>query len=379
MDRIHPNLTHGTALEALDAAVTDLAARVETSSNDALMVGVSRIVAMVSAQGHDGHTGLFVWGTGTYPVDSLPLRLWLFEDEVVIVDALPPYEDLIDTRIDTVEGRPIGEVLSALDPIIPRDNAQTVRLLTPRYLLIPQVLRGLGIADDGPIAVGVTTAEGVEDVRLIEPVPMAEYNAWAGPYGLHLPADPDVLSLSNIEDDLWWQVLPDGRTLYVQYNRVERLVPGVLAELGDALTDPAIERVVLDIRHNYGGEVPALDPFYALFDDPLVDVPGELFVISGRNTWSAGSMLLARLEAGTSARIVGESMGGNPTFYGDTTEVPLPYSGLSITVTGMLEVGVDPDDPRDTIDVDELAPLTREAWRDGIDPALERIIVDGLV
>ena len=32
------------------------------------MVGVARIAAMVSAQGRDGHTGLFVWGTGSYPV-----------------------------------------------------------------------------------------------------------------------------------------------------------------------------------------------------------------------------------------------------------------------------------------------------------------------
>ena len=375
MDRIHPNLTHGTRLDALNQAVADLASTVETSTDDQLMVGVARIAAMVSAEGHDGHTGLFVWGTGTYPVDSLPLRLWLFEDEVVVVDALPPYEDLIDTRIDAIEGRPIAEVLETIDPVIPRDNAQTVRLLAPRFLLIPQVLRGLGIAGDGPIAVGVTTVEGVEDVRLVEPVPMAEYNEWAGPYGLHLPADPDVLYLSNIGDDLWWQVLPDTQTLYVQYNRVEHQNPSDLDELETALTDPAIERVVLDIRHNFGGEVPALDPFYALFDDPLVDVPGELFVITGRNTWSAGSLLLARLEAGTSATIVGESMAGNPTFYGDVTEVRLPYSGLSVTVTGMLEVGVDPDDPRDTIEPDQPQPLTRDDWRSGFDAALAFIVV----
>jgi hypothetical protein len=375
MDRIHPNLEHGTTLEALNQAVSDLSAAVETSTDDELMVGVARIAAMVSAEGHDGHTGLFVWGTGTYPVDSLPLRLWLFEDEVVIVDALPPYEDLIDTRIDTIEGRPIAEVLETIDPVIPRDNAQTVRLLAPRFLLIPQVLRGLGIAGDGPIAIGVTTAEGVEDVRLVEPVPMAEYNAWAGPYGLHLPADPDVLYLSNFEDDLWWQVLPDTQTLYVQYNRVEHKSPAELDELEAALTDPAHERVVLDIRHNFGGEVPALDPFYALFDDQRVDEPGRLFVITGRNTWSAGSMLLARLEAGTSATITGESMGGNPTFYGDVTEVHLPYSGLSVTVTGMLEVGVDPDDPRDTIEPDQPQPLTREDWRSGFDAALAFIVV----
>jgi hypothetical protein len=376
MDRIHPNLTHGTALAALEEAVDALSAAVEASTDDELMVGVLRIVAMVSAAGCDGHTGAFIWGTGSYPVDSLPLRLWLFEHELVVVDALPPYEDLIGSRVDTLEGRPITEVLAALDPVIPRDNEQTVRLLVPRYLLIPQVLRGLGLADAGPVALGVTSPDGAVSELEVEPRSLAEYNAWAGPYGLHLPANPDVLYLSRIDDDLWWELLPDATTLYVQYNRVDHLSPGVLADLTTALRDPDVSRVVLDIRHNVGGEVPALDPMFELLDHPSVDVPGELFVITGRNTLSAGSLLLARLEAGTDATLVGEPMGGCPTFYGDTTEVPLPYSGLSLTVTGMLEVGVDPEDPRMNIDLDQIATLTREDWADGRDPALELIVLD---
>jgi hypothetical protein len=376
MDRIHPNLTHGTSLEELNGAVAALSAEVETASDDELMVGVLKVAAMVSADGCDGHTGAFIWGTGSYPVDSLPLRLWLFEDEVVIVDAMAPYEDLIGSRIDGVDNTPIADVLAALDPLIPRDNDQTVRLLTPRYLLIPQVLRGLGLAGDDPITLGLTSPDGATTRREIQPAGMAVYNEWAGSYGLHLPADPDVLSLSNIDDDLWWELLPDTRTLYVQYNRVEHQLPGVLAELGTALRDPDVSRVVLDIRHNFGGEVPALDPMFQLFDDPAVDVPGELFVITGRNTLSAGSMLLARMEAGTEAVIVGEPMAGCPTFYGDTTEVPLPYSGLSITVTGMLEVGVDPEDPRSNIELDLVAPLTFDDWVNGRDPALELIVLD---
>ena len=309
-----------------------------------------------------------------YPVDSLPLRLWLFEDEVVIVDALPPYEDLIDTRIDTIEGRPIADVLATIDPVIPRDNAQTVRLLAPRFLLIPQVLRGLGIAGDGPIALGVTTLEGAEDVRLVEPMPMVEYNEWAGPYGLHLPADPDVLYLSTSGTSCGGRSCRTPRPCTSSTTAWSTRIRRSGRARGRA-RGPAVERVVLDIRHNYGGEVPALDPFYALFDNPRVDEPGKLFVITGRNTWSAASMLAARLEAGTSATITGEGMGGNPTFYGDVTEVRLPYSGLSVAVTGMLEVGVDPDDPRETIEPDQPQPLTREDWRNGFDPALAFIVL----
>src|SRR4029077_10676201 len=78
MAAIHKNLTHGTTRAALDAAVEDLAAKVGSATDDELLVGVLRIVAMVSATGCDAHTGAYIWGSGTYPVDSLPFRLWLF-------------------------------------------------------------------------------------------------------------------------------------------------------------------------------------------------------------------------------------------------------------------------------------------------------------
>ena len=161
MDRLHPDLDPRDSLDALNAAVDELAAEVPNATDDELMVGVLRIVAMVSADGCDGHTGAFVWGTGTYPVDSLPLRLWLFEDEVVdrrrAAAVRGPDRRSRSTRSRAARSR---EVLAALDPLVPRDNAQTVRLLTPRYLLIPQVLRGLGIAGDGPVALGLTLVDG---------------------------------------------------------------------------------------------------------------------------------------------------------------------------------------------------------------------------
>jgi hypothetical protein len=375
MDALHPDLEHGVSLEALNAAVDELSAGVEEASDDELMVGVARIAAMVSAEGRDAHTGLYVWGAGTYPVDSLPLRLWLFDDEVVIVDALPPYEDLIDTRIDTVEGRPVGEVLTALDPLIPRDNAQTVRLLAPRYLLIPQVLRGLGIVDDGPIALGLTLPSGVEDVRMVEPVPMADYNAWAGPYGLHLPGDPATPWLARIDDALWWDATPGTRTLFVQYNRVDDQESTTLESLGEAMADPEIERVILDLRHNYGGELHALNAITPSFIAAAEAHPDAFFVLTGRNTFSAGSMLVARLDADTDARIVGEAMGGAPTFWGNNRELALPFSGLTLLVATTFEVGVDPEDPRLTIEPDQPITVTREQWRAGIDPVVESIVV----
>ena len=354
----------------LNDAAERLSQSVPQATDDELLAGVLRIVASVSAAGCDGHLGAFVWGTGSYPVDSLPLRLWLFDDGVYIVDALPPYEDLVGSRILSMAGHPMDDVLTTVDPIIPRDNYQTVRLLMPRFLLLPQVHHGLGLVSDpaAPMEMELEARDSTTRAS-VEPISMADYNAWAGPYGLHLPADPDVLYLSRIGDDLWWQPLEDG-TLFVQYNRVERRF---LADLEEAVTDPSVTRIVLDIRHNFGGEVPIVEEMVRIFTNPVVDQPGKLFLITGRNTLSAGSLLTARLDQDSSAVIVGETMGGCPTFWGDIEPVSLPYSGIEVSVPTMLEVGVDPDDDRLVIDPELPAPLTVEDWAAGVDPALEAI------
>ena len=374
LERIHPLPYHGTSKADLEAAIAALSAEVHTLTDDEAMVGVLRITALVSAQGCDGHTGVFPWGTGSYPVTSLPLRLWLFDEALVIVDALPPYEHLIGGFIDLIDGHATAEVLTVLDPLIPRDNAQTVRLLTPRYLLIPEILRGLGIADDGPVTIRVQQDGALPVDTDVEPIPMAEYNAWAGPYGLHLPIDPDVLYLSRIDEDLWWQRMADDRTLYVQYNRVERKPVTAFQELGDAMRAPEVDRIVLDIRHNFGGEVPVLDSITAILEDPIVNVPGKVFLLTGRNTLSAGSMLTVRVMDRTEALVVGEVGSGCATFYGDVIDVPLPHSGLAFTVAEMLEVGVAPVDPRHELTPDVEAVLTYEDWAEGRDPALSLIV-----
>jgi hypothetical protein len=374
IERIHPDPWRGTPKLEVEAAVADLSARAASLSDDELLVGVSRIAAMVSTRACDGHTGLFMWGTGTYPLESLPLRLWLFGDDLVIVDVLGDHQELLGAKIEAIEGLPIADVRAALDPLVPRDNEQTVRLLTPRYLLIPQVLRGIGLDNDSSVRFRFTDTAGASREVDLASVPMEDYNNWAGPYGLHLPTDPDVRWLSRIDDDLWWEVLPDGQTLYVQYNRVERITPATVEALRAAVTAPDLTRVVLDIRHNFGGEVPVLDEMEPIFDDPAVDQPGKLFVLVGRNTWSAGSMLLARLEAHTDAVLVGEPMAGCPTFYGDVVVLPLPHSGLALLVTEMLEVGVDANDTRKNIELDAVAELSQADWESGTDPALELVI-----
>ncbi len=362
----------------LREAVARLEARVPTATDDELMVGVLGIVAMVSANGCDAHTGAYIWGSGEYPVDSLPVRLWWFDDGLYVIDALDPYRDLIGSRIESIGGHAAADVTAAIQPIIPRDNAATVRLLMPRFVVIPQVLRGLGLAGAGPISLATVGPAGRRQTTDVVPIPMAAYNAWAGPYGLHLPADPKVPYLSRIDDLLWWQAVPDDpSTLFVQYNRVESIPSTQLTAVSAALADPAVDRIVLDIRHNYGGEMPTLGPVLSLFQDWATAHAGRLVLATGRNTFSAAGIFAARLVGGGNVVVAGEPMGGCPTTYADTSDLRLPYSRIVVAVSGRLEIGVATDDQRTTIEPDLPAPLTPEGWASGIDPVLAALAAEG--
>jgi len=378
MRALHPQLAHSIPLSTLQAEVAKLDGQVATATDDALMVGLLRIVAEVSRLGCDGHTGVFIWGTGHYPVDSLPLRLWVFDDGIYVVDALDPYRGLIGQRIASIAGDPIGAVTARVQDLVPQDNHQTIRLLIPRYLLIPQVLRGLDLAGPGPIDIETIPTVGAAQRTSVVPIPMAAYNAWAGPYGLHLPEDPNVLYLSRIDDALWWESLPDDpSTIFVQYNRVDRIPTTTLAELKAALLAPGVERVVLDVRHNFGGEMSAVDEVVAVFQAAAAAHPGQLWLVTGRNTFSAAGIFVARLTKSSDVTVLGEAMGGCPTTYGNSRDVTLSFSGIAVSVATTLAVGVDANDLRQTIDPDDPTPLTPEDWLNGTDPALAFLAAAG--
>jgi hypothetical protein len=373
LDALHPDLFHDTPKADFERAVGALRATVATASDDALMVGACRLVALVSAHGRDSHTGLYPWSPDSrFPVHSLPLRLWLFPNGIHVIDALAPYEDLIGAQVESVAGRPVADVTRALVPLIPRDNDTTVRLLTPRFLLTAEVLHGLGLIDDiESVPVGVVDASGVTRTVSVAPIPMTDYNAWAGPYGLFLPADPNVRYLSRMEEPLWWTRLEDG-TLYVQYNRVD-FVEAEAAELASVLLGADVKRVVVDIRHNYGGEFRALDAVVNAFAIAKFNKAGRLFLITGRNTYSGGSIFAGELQARTSLTIVGEPMGGSPDPWANPDDYRLPWSGLAINVATLLEPTAPPD-PRLGIDPDTAVPLTFADWTAGRDSALDAIL-----
>src|SRR6185295_14240944 len=104
--------------------------------------------------------------------------------------------------------------------------------------------------------------------------------------------------------------------------------------LGQRLRQSNVAALVLDLRHNNGGDG-SLNWLLVreIVRAEKLDRDGALYVITGRRTFSAAMTLASMLETHTHAIFVGEPTGSRPNFYGEDTPLTLPYSGLSGSIS----------------------------------------------
>ena len=76
----------------------------------------------------------------------LPIKLYQFEEGIFVCDAVEEYQDLIGARLTHVEDQKVEELEPILKPLISSDNPHYFSIYFPFYILVPQVMQGLGIA-----------------------------------------------------------------------------------------------------------------------------------------------------------------------------------------------------------------------------------------
>jgi C-terminal processing protease CtpA/Prc len=148
----------------------------------------------------------------------------------------------------------------------------------------------------------------------------------------------------------------------------------VVSELRERAKEDDVERIVIDLRHNSGGDNTTLSPLELALREPAIDRPGRLFAIIGRVTFSAAANFATDIEVATSVTFTGEPMGGSPNLYGDTRAVPLPASGQTLYMATRYWERSTPDDTRITIEPDLPVDLSSDDYFAGRDPALEAIL-----
>jgi hypothetical protein len=190
------------------------------------------------------------------------------------------------------------------------------------------------------------------------------------------------ISSEHPHEDEWFTYLGSD-TLYFKFNHA----PGYWEfrrfsnRLFEVVDRQPVKRMVIDLRNNRGGDS---TKFRWIFLPKLIDrrfsrqcfacpreinKPTKLYVLIGRETYSAGMITAVELKQKASAMLVGEPTGGRPNAYDEDRPFELPNSHLVVFVsTRYYRLA---QDDAAGLAPDREIPLTWQDFIAGRDPTLD--------
>lgn len=364
--------------EFQDAADT-LRARISDLSNDRIVLEMGRLLAMLG----DGHTGIY----GPAP-DSplafesavLPLVFYEYNDGLFVINASEEASRWIGSEVLAFGDVPAEEALDSLNVFMHHDNAMTVKFLGVHHTL-PSLtfLRAIGATSEQARAI---LTFRTRDGRILQESIDGGPHAGTFPRKLIPPPDPAPvpLYLERVEDEYWLTPLPEHGAIYFQFNQVRDDEDGVsLAAFSDSLRitmeRSSASHLIVDVRHNNGGNSELLWPLVRTLIWWEMDEPGRtIYLIVGRNTFSAAQNFINRVERFTGAIFVGEPSSSSPNFTGEETNLTLPYSRVVGSISNRTWQESDFDDDRAFITPNVPVGLSSSEYFSGSDPALEAVL-----
>jgi hypothetical protein len=139
-----------------------------------------------------------------------------------------------------------------------------------------------------------------------------------------------------------------------------------------------IENLAIDLRYNGGGNgVLNRALIRELVRSNSINRRGHLFVILGRNTFSAAMTAATELEHFTECLFVGEPSCSSPNARGQASPIALPCSGLHLSCASLYYQGaLLSSDRRPWIAPDIVAELSSADEANNRDPALTAILAE---
>jgi hypothetical protein len=188
------------------------------------------------------------------------------------------------------------------------------------------------------------------------------------------------LYLRDRNKPYWLEHLPEARLVYMQYNAVanqkEESLNQFCRRMMAFVEANGAENLSIDLRHNGGGNgLLNRALIRELVRSDTINRKGHLFVILGRNTFSAAMSVATDLERQTECLFVGEPSCSGPNFRGQANPITLPYSGLRLSCASLYYQGALLScDRRPWIAPDIVAELSSADEADNRDPALSAIL-----
>lgn len=366
--------------EEFDAEVKKLHDAIPTLQVHEIVAGFGRIVASFKY----GHTDLG-WSASPIKYNIVPVNLYWFNDGIYVEGLQKDYSPALGAKVLKVAGMPVNEALKALRPLLPVENEQYFKAYILDFLCIPEALHAQRVTKTLNNQITFTLEkEGKTFEQSFNAVPSFRFPR---KYGFANPSNDWLSSrdqsqtphyLKNLDKIYYYEYLPEQKTMYVRHSQIQddpgQAIPAFYKEVFDFIEKNEVEKFVLDVRLNGGGNNYKNKPIVQGVIKSKINQPGKFFVIIGRRTFSACQNLVNELDNYTEAIFVGEPTSENINFYGDNRRVELPKSKLPM----FLSFAWWQDKPQ-WENADWLAPhlavdMSFEQYRSNQDPVLKQVL-----
>lgn len=368
INELHYNLNHDISKEmrAVEASIASL-------SNEEIIVKLMKVVGSLG----NGHNLIIPTSPNKGALKKLPVQFYQFSDGLFIVNAEEDFKQWIGYEVESIENTPIEEVLQKTNVVNARDNDMQTLWLGPYYLGLPDVLKELGIIENtAQVTLSISNIKG--KLQKVKMNPIA-WNFAGFPKLPKLQDNEQPLFLSKTDDPYWYKQFPESSAIYVQFNvvaeREEQSLKDFNIELRNQITQNNTQHLILDIRNNHGGNGSILPPMLkTIINFEAMNPEGSVFLLMGRETFSAAQNLLTDITKYTNAILVGEPSGSKPNHIGEAGWFKLPYSGLMGLISTQFHQTSKAEDHRKWIAPYIPVNVSSTDYFNGNDKALETIM-----
>lgn len=359
----HKNLFFSLSEEKFHEDLNKLKSSVNTLSDEEITMGLAKIVASVE----DGHTRL------QFNMENiLPLKLYWFKEGIFVTDTVEEYKEALNLKVTAINGNNINNVVEEITKVISHENEAQIKSLLPQFICNPEVLKGLNIIEDyNNIVFTLEDFSGKTFDIKINSVDIAKYNE------LKFAATRDTIPLYMMNNDknYWYKYLEKEKVLYFKYNSCSNMKEKSVKEFGEEIFEfidkNPVEKLVIDMRNNGGGNSSLLDNFIEKLQKKDINQKDKLFVIVGRQTFSSAILNTLHLKNYTNAVFYGEPTGGKPNHYGEVRGFVLPGKNLYVSYSTKYFKHYKEDTPSFIPDI--IIEPSIESYIDQKDPVLEYI------
>ncbi|MDC8004343.1 hypothetical protein POV27_09790 [Aureisphaera galaxeae] len=324
--------------EEFDTAVDQFHKDIPNLEEHEINVGFAKIIGLFKY----GHTRLGI-SNNPIPFSQLPINLYAFSDGVYVQGIHKDYEKALGAKVIAVGDMPIEKAMEAVYPAVPVENEQFFKAYGFLYLVSPQVLHAQKVIPQMSDTVSLTfEKDGATFKMPLQALPLGElvpksygFVQQKGDWLDVRDQSKTPLYLKNLDKIYYFEHLPEKKAVYVRHSQIQdepnEPTPAFYSRLFDFIEENDVERLILDVRLNGGGNNYKNKAVVTeIIASEKINTVGNLYVILGRRTFSACQNLVNELDNYTNAIFLGEPTGENINFYGDNNLVELPNTKLPI-------------------------------------------------